>query len=187
MKSGKIRFVAAMSAAAIALAACEGAVAPHEDPATPLPGQSNRGYDEPPGSIFGGDGLDIFGIFGDGKSKRGTGGGGGGIGVNNYLWRATLDTLSFMPLSSADPFGGVIITDWYSPPETPGERFKMNVFILGRELRADGVRVSVFRQKRKGAEMWSDAPVTAKTATNLENEILTRARQLRFAARADTD
>src|SRR6201998_852295 len=64
------------------------------------------------------------------------------VGVNSYLWHATLDTLSFMPLASADPFGGVIITDWYSPSTTQDERFKVNIFILGRELRADGVRAS---------------------------------------------
>ncbi len=162
------------------LAACEGATPADE---ASVPENAGRNYSSlPEGSITGEGGL--FDIFG--RDKRG-GTGGGGIGVNSYLWRATLDTLSFMPLASADPFGGVIITDWYSPPETPDERFKMNVFILGRELRADGVRVSVFRQNRKGAEIWSDASVTDKTATNLENEILTRARQLRFAARADTD
>ena len=80
-------------------------------------------------------------------SSAGNGGGGPGIGVNSYLWHASLDTVSFLPLASADPFGGVIITDWYSPPATPNERFKVNVFILNRELRADGVKATVFRQK----------------------------------------
>ena len=108
-----------------------------------------------------------------------------GIGVNGYLWRASLDTLSFVPLASADPFGGVIITDWYTPPETPAERFKMNVYILGRQLRADGIKVAVFRQSRTGND-WVDATVIATTSVNLENEILNRARQLRFAARTDT-
>lgn len=79
------------------------------------------------------------GLFGGSKSLK-DGEGGGGIGVNSYLWRASLDTLSFMPLSSADPFGGVIITDWYSPAESPGERFKVTVYILDRRLRADGIR-----------------------------------------------
>jgi hypothetical protein len=104
-----------------------------------------------------------------------------GVGVNSYLWRATLDTVSFMPLASADPFGGVIITDWYSPPESQAERFKVNIFILGRELRADGVRASVFRQHRDGAGAWTDAPVDQATGTDLENAILTRARQLRLS------
>ena len=124
------------------------------------------------GSIFGG---------GD-KGDTNTGGPGGlGVGVNSYLWRATLDTVSFMPLASADPFGGVIITDWYSPPDQPSERFKVNIFILGRELRADGVRASVFRQKRDGATQWVDAPVDQATGTDLENAILTRARQMRLS------
>jgi hypothetical protein len=109
------------------------------------------------------------------------GGGGAGVGVNSYLWRATLDTLSFMPLASADPFGGVIITDWYSPPEQQAERFKVNIFILGRELRADGVRASVFRQKRDPGGSWVDASVDQATGTDLENAILTRARQMRLS------
>lgn len=125
-------------------------------------------------------------FFGDNnKGGGGNGGpGGAGVGVNSYLWRATLDTVSFMPLASADPFGGVIITDWYSPPETPNERFKVNVFILGRELRADGVRCSVFRQKRDANGQWVDAPVEQKTGTDIENAILTRARQMRLSTAA---
>jgi hypothetical protein len=75
----------------------------------------------------------------------------------------------------------VIITEWFSPPETPAERFKINVFILGRDLRADGVRAAVFRQKRDAAGGWTDAPVEAQTATDLENSILARARQLRVS------
>jgi len=122
-------------------------------------------------------------VFG-GDDKSGGGGGNGGpsgVGVNSYLWRATLDTVSFIPLASADPFGGVIITDWYSPPDNPNERFKVNVFILGRELRADGVRASVFRQTKDAGGQWADAPVDQKTGTDLENAILTRARQMRLS------
>jgi hypothetical protein len=168
---------------ALVLTGCEGGIPPADDPATPEPGQSNRGYNMPEGSIFGGEGgVDILGLFGSDSKKGGGGGGGGGIGVNNYLWRASLNTISFMPLASADPFGGVIITDWYTPPETPAERFKMNVYILGRQLRADGVRVSVFRQNRTD-DGWTDAVVTKTTSVNLENQILTRARQLRFSGR----
>ena len=121
----------------------------------------------------------IFG--GDKNGDNGGGGGGAGIGVNSYLWRATLDTVSFMPLASADPFGGVIITDWYSPPDQANERFKVNIFILGRELRADGVRASVFRQKRDPGGQWIDAAVDQATGTDLENAILTRARQMRLS------
>ena len=104
------------------------------------------------------------------------------IGVNAYLWRASLDTINFIPLVSADPFGGVIITDWYTPAETPNERMKVQVTILDRELRADGVRVSVFKQQTspKGGN-WVDAQVDPRTNIDIENAILTRARQLRIA------
>jgi hypothetical protein len=128
-------------------------------------------------SVFGNDGLDLFKLW-DSKKK----GGGSGIGVNSFLWRASLDTIAFMPLSQADPFGGVIITDWYSPPEAPKERYKMSVYILGRELRADGVRVAVFRQQSSGPNGWVSGNLSKDTATNLENQILTRARQLRLAS-----
>ena len=177
---------AVLLASAITLAGCGEGISPVDDPDTPDPNQSNQpgGYSNPGGSILGGEGLDLFDLFGSG-GKRGVGGG-GGIGVNSYLWRASLDTISFMPLSSADPFGGVIITDWYTPPETPNERFKMNVYILGRQLRADGVRVALFRQNR-GDGQWSDAKIGKETVVKLENEILTRARQLRFAARTDVN
>lgn len=125
-------------------------------------------------SVFGEGGL----VFGGEDVKPEDG---GGIGVNSFLWRASLDTVSFMPLVSADPFGGVIITDWYSPPQTAEERFKVNVFILGRALRADGVRAAVFRQQKDASGGWVDATVAANTAIDLENAILTRARQLRIA------
>ena len=102
------------------------------------------------------------------------------IAVNGYLWRASLDTLSFMPLSSADPFGGVIITDWYSPPETPSERFKITAYILGRALQSDGIRVSVFRQTRNESGNWDNMPVNDTVASDLENAILTRAREFKI-------
>ncbi len=129
-------------------------------------------------TVFGPDGLNFLEAFGPNDK----GGGDAGIGVNSFLWRATLDTVSFMPLTSADPFGGVIITDWYTPPEAPSERFKMNIYILGRQLRADGLRVAVFRQAHAGDGNWINASVRTETAINLENQILTRARQLRVAA-----
>ena len=103
------------------------------------------------------------------------------IGVNGYLWRATLDTLAFMPLTSADPYGGVIITDWYSNPEQPSERFKATVYILDTRLRADGLNVTVFKQVRDAGGGWTDAPVAGQTETDIENAILTRARQLRLS------
>jgi len=126
-------------------------------------------------SLFGERGLNLGGLPSEEP------GGGSGIAVNSFLWRASLDTIAFMPLSSADPFGGVIITDWYSPPESPSERFKVNVYILDRQLRADGIRASVFRQRMTDGGQWAEAPVDKTTTTELENAILTRARQLRVA------
>lgn len=126
------------------------------------------------GSLFG-----PGGIFGSKDEKR-KGLDEPGVAVNAFLWRASLDTLSFMPLASADPFGGTIITDWYSPPETPNERVKVQVTILDRELRADGVRAAVFRQTLAGRG-WVDATVEPRTGFELENQILTRARQLRIS------
>ena len=125
-------------------------------------------------TVFGPGGLSIFG------GKKANKGGGSGIGVNSFLWRASLDTLSFMPLNSADPFGGVIITDWYSAPDNPDERFKMTIYILDRRLRADGIKVAVFKQTKDAAKQWLSAEVTGDTSTQLENAILVRARQLRL-------
>ena len=120
-----------------------------------------------------------------GNSLFGTGGNeddstGAKIGINALLWRASLDTVSFMPLASADPFGGVILTDWYSNPATPKERFKITIYILDKRLRADALRVSFFRQVKKG-NRWADATVAKDSARRIEDQILTRARQLRIA------
>lgn len=130
------------------------------------------------GSLTGGEGgLDIFGGEEEKRNYN-------GLGVNGYLWRATLDTISFMPIASADPFGGVITTDWYSAPSAPTERIKLNVFILDRDLRADGVKVTVFKQTRNlKSNTWANASVTPTTASSLEETVLTRARQLRLAQR----
>ena len=103
------------------------------------------------------------------------------IGVNGFLWRASLDTLAFMPLLNADPWGGVINYDWYVNPQTPNERFKATVFILDSRLRADALNVSVTKQIKMETGEWTAAPVAAQTETDLENAILTRARQLNLA------
>ncbi len=103
---------------------------------------------------------------------------GGALGVNAYLWRGALDTLSFMPLASADPFGGTIITDWYQPPASPNERFKATAYILGRQLRADGIRIAIFRQVQQDGQ-WIDQPVSPATTGDIENKVLARARELR--------
>jgi len=104
----------------------------------------------------------------------------GGIGVNAYLWRASLDTLNFMPLASADPWGGVIVTDWYSNPDKPDERLKATVYILDTRLRADGVSASVFRETKVDGG-WATAAVSPDTNIALENAILAKARQLRLS------
>ena len=147
---------------------------PQED----LPGRKGRTNTtgQPTESVLGPGGANLLGGDED-QSQTG----GSQIGVNSYLWRASLDTVSFMPLASADPFGGVIITDWYSPPESRGERFKLNIYILGRSLRADGIRAAVFRQRQDPFAGWVDAEVDEQTATDLENAILTRARQIRIS------
>lgn len=103
------------------------------------------------------------------------------VSVNGYLWRASLDTLAFMPLASADPYGGVIITDWYTNPEKPDERFKCTVYILDSRLRADGLNVTVYKQIKDASGNWVDSPTANQTEIDLENAILTRARQLRLS------
>jgi hypothetical protein len=103
------------------------------------------------------------------------------IGVNSYLWRASLDALSFMPLVQTDSNGGVIVTDWYASPQNPGERIKLTVSILDQDLRADALRVAASRQVAQNG-VWVDAPVHAATVQKLEDIILTKARDLRRSA-----
>jgi hypothetical protein len=137
--------------------------------------QGLAGQNRETGSLFGPGGL--FGSKAEKQDNTGT-----GVAVNAFLWRASLDTINFIPLVQADPFGGVIITDWYTPAESPNERMKVQITILDRELRADGVRVSVFKQQTSAkAGGWVDAQVDPQTNTDIENAILTRARQLRIA------
>jgi hypothetical protein len=171
-----IRLVCGLASAAflMALAACDQTT--EEYPSIHYPRQEVEWTgDEKKQGLFGEGGLNIFGP----SDKKGNAEG-GGIGVNAYLWRATLDTVSFLPLTSADPFGGVIITDWYQPPESPTERLKLTIIILDRQLRADGLRVSVFRQVRGADGNWVDAKVDTKTATQMEDAILAKARELRI-------
>lgn len=172
------RAAAALALAGLILAGCGGIRT------EPAPAQTVESMDRlerqraEQGSILGEGGLS----FGLGR-REDPNSGATGIGVNSFLWRASLDSAAFMPIVQADPFGGVILTDWYTPPEAPAERFKLNIFILDRTLRADGVRVAAFRQVREGGE-WADAPVDPAVADALEETILTRARELRVAALA---
>lgn len=171
-KLAKVAVLSALALSAVALSGCgdSKAVFPTRDKYSSTPRMSN----EPRETVFGPEGM-----FSDKKKGQGEA---TGIGVNSFLWRASLDTIAFMPIATADPFGGTIITDWYQLPESPAERYKVNVFILDRTLRADGVKVSVFKQVRDGVGQWADVKVEPKMATDLENSILTRARQLRIVS-----
>jgi Domain of unknown function (DUF3576) len=169
------------AATALSLTACNGDPDAVKEKATGADGgRSRRDISAPlnskqeTGSLFGPGGL-----FGSKPDKKETSD--GGVAVNAFLWRASLDTINFIPLVSADPFGGVIITDWYTPQEQPNERMKVQITILDRELRADGVRVSVFKQQASPKGGWVDAQVDPRTNSDIENAILTRARQLRIA------
>ena len=124
---------------------------------------------------------DIFkGLTGLGdKNKTGE----GGIGVNTYIWRASLDTLSFMPLLSADPFGGVIITDWYSNSETSKEKFKIIAYILGTQLRVDAIKVSVFKKIKKENGNWVDTKNNQILQNKIEDAILTKARNYKIQSK----
>lgn len=149
------------------LAACDGI-----DKETSYPVRKELERNEARGKLTG-DGLSLGGESDEDKA------GNNPLGVNSFLWRATLDTLAFMPLTSADPFGGVVITDWYEDPGARGERFKVNALILDRNLRADGVKISLFKQQQDGNGNWQDVVVEEKLERDLEDTILTRARQLK--------
>lgn len=151
------------------LSACEGLKVSNDEEIKTRREQKYRDMDK----VFGEDNFTLGGDR-DSSNKSDV-----GIGVNSFLWRASLDTISFIPLKSADPFGGVILTEWYTSAPTSNERIKVDILIIDRHLRADGIKVSVFRQKRQGTE-WVDQAVDAQTAIHLENVILTRARQLRI-------
>ena len=128
-------------------------------------------------------GIVVFGVDKEREAREGAAAAGTGLSVNAYLWRATLDTLSFMPLASADPFGGTIITEWYSPPGSQNERFRAQAYVMGRQLRSDGVRVQVFRQMLDRGQ-WVDSPVSGATNAEFEDKVLARARELRSQSAA---
>ncbi len=167
----RIPFIALLLTISLGLAGCSGIKSEAKYPTGADRAATNDDiYAEAP-SIFGKGGLGFLG----GKNKQND----NGIGVNSYLWRASLDTISFMPLDNADPFGGVITTDWYSP-ESNSERVKVNVLILSKKLKADGITVKVFKQVKKSGT-WTDMAVSDQVERELETAILTRARQLNVA------
>jgi len=126
------------------------------------------------GSLTGEGGISLLGGGSNKASNNGS-----GIGVNAILWRATLDTLSFLPLTSVDPHGGVIITDWYEDADARGERIKLNVLIMGTELKTDALKISVFKQENEAGD-WRDVKVVPSVARELEDKIFTRARELKI-------
>ena len=182
-----LRLFPAVVFAVLTVAGCD-ASKPNPTPVN-FAGLGSGGAGDPSTTRLGGS--DSGTIFGIGKGPKGqgqgqSGGGGSGIGVNAFLWRGALDTIGFMPLASADPFGGVIITDWYTPPGTSGERFKATVYILTRDLRSDGVRVNIYRQVLQNGQ-WVDATVADSTVGDIENKVLARARELRAQNEAVAD
>ncbi len=177
MSDSKISIFAVALIAVLALSACNGPIKTEASYPTRADGTDEIIYsDQKIETIWSEDDSLSKVFFGDDSNSTS---GGGGIGVNSFLWRATLDTISFAPVSSADPFGGVIITDWYESQEAPGEKFKLNIYILDKQLRADAIRVSVFKQKLI-KNQWRDAKISKKIALSIEDTILTRARELRI-------
>lgn len=172
--------------AALSLTSCGGVESEAKYPTGADRSETGDNIYKEPDSIFGEGGIaGAIGIGGGNDDESRTGA--AGLAINAHLWRASLETVSFLPLISADPFGGVVITDWYTPKETDTSRFKINVFILDRQLRTDALQVRVFKQESQNGQ-WVDAPVSPDMARQLENTILTRAREMRVAQmrRADS-
>jgi hypothetical protein len=167
LTSFSTQFLPTALVAVLAVAACSSdGVKPNPTPAN-YQGLGSGSAGDPTAQRLGGEDSGI--IFGLGKGNRDQGSGGGsggmgsGLGVNAFLWRGALDTIAFMPLTSADPFG---------------ERFTATIYILSRDLRSDGVRVNIFRQVLQNGQ-WVDSPVSEATVGDIENKVLARARRMR--------
>lgn len=163
---------------AVALAAC-GSNQRAQEPVGPRSGPTGK-YNPNDESVFGEGGASLNNILGSGSARK-TPGESDALPVNKYLWRAALDTLSFLPLSSTDPFTGVIATDWGANPDAPGERFKVTAYMVRPTLAASSLKVAVYREVRAEGGAWVPAAVSADTARKIEDAILTRARQIRIA------
>ena len=172
--SAKIAAIVAVAT----LAACSGDQRAQE-PVGPRSGPTGK-YNPNDESLFGEGGASLTNLFGGGSSRK-TPGETDALPVNKYLWRATLDTLSFLPLSSTDPFTGVIATDWGANPDAPGERFKVTAYMVRPALAASSLKVAVYREVRAESGAWVPASVSSDTARKIEDAILTRARQIRIA------
>ena len=163
-----------IACAALMLAACssdpeQAGPTAQAPPPPPAPTQT-AASETPGGSVF-----DWVGGSGSSDTRK-------GVAVNAYLWRASLDALSFMPMEQTDPFGGTIKTGWYVAPASSNERLRVAVYILDSRLRADALRVSVFKEAKKPTGEWVDATVDPETVTKLENLILNKARSLKIEA-----
>ena len=159
------------SALLLILEGCGGDLSPTPNQ-PPVPMGRNESRKKDYGNLFGDDFLLFGGPKKPGEPGMAT------ANVNTFIWRASLDTLSFMPLSSADAVGGVIVTDWYTAPNTPHERIKVTVYVTSLQLRADAVRATIYKQILKGSA-WVNVPADSASATEMENIILSKARQLR--------
>lgn len=162
--------------ALLAMVGCNGAGGSIES-TSDYPKTWEERQQEQMGKLSGPEGIVLFG--GKSKSSAAT----EGISVNSYLWRATLDTIYKMPLISADPFSGVVITDWYRANDRANERFKFNIYIIGNELRSDAVRVTVFKQLLNKQGAWADSLNNDAMASEIENKILLKARAIKYKSK----
>lgn len=169
-----LRLPLCLATLALLTAACDSEFLADKETSFPKRDEIRRAEDR--GKLTG-SGVDLFGDSASGRS--GGAAGENPLGVNAFLWRATLDTLAFLPLRDADPFGGVVITDWYEDPAARGERYKVTALILDRSLRADAIQISLFKQRKDAAGEWVDIEVEDRLERKLEDTILTRARELR--------
>ncbi|MEM6667362.1 MAG: DUF3576 domain-containing protein, partial [Pseudomonadota bacterium] len=165
--------------ATFAVSACDGNYAAKEDPRGPTGPVRNPNQVGADG-VFGPEGATAGRIL-DGTILGKSSEDGSSLPVNRYMWQAALDTLDFMPLASTDPFTGVIATDWSTPPSAPGERVKVTVYIVTPDLAASALKVAVFREARTETGQWLPAAVNPNTPRQLEDAILTRARQIKIA------
>jgi len=178
MERGRTAAVTALVTLALGVAGCSGDYS-QKDEDRRAPKVAGPKYDRPiapEDSIFADTGLTMDSLLGGSDDA-----GAGALPVNKFLWQASLDTLSFLPLASTDPFAGVIATDWSTTPEAPGERFKVSVYHRSPALEASSVSVAVYREVRNEEGLWVPRPVDPETVRKLEDAILVRARQIRIA------
>ncbi|MEL6476388.1 MAG: DUF3576 domain-containing protein [Pseudomonadota bacterium] len=186
--SGRLVTTAVLVAALSGVAGCSGKNLASKDDDEVVRSGPERERRDPNDTLFGEDGVTIGSV--NSTSLGGLlgqpGAQGDALPVNKFIWQASLDTLSFLPLSSTDPFTGVIATDWGSTPDAPGQRFKVTAYVLNPNLAASSLKVAVYRETRNEEGLWVPAPVSPDTALKLEDAILVRARQIRVAS-LDTD